>query len=143
MSSRPVRPSEVEPESPLAALLRHLTPYVALLAVAVLGLLLILSLVGCEGAGGRPAISLSLARSSQSPRDAAVTIDEEYIGALGYVAARGVRLPVGKHRITVEKPGYFPWDRLVEADAAPTALRPGGSGLVDVAGAGWAGLRVG
>ena len=43
-------------------------------------------------------------------------IDEEYIGPLGYVAARGVRLPIGKHRITVEKPGYFPWDRLVEAD---------------------------
>ncbi len=43
-------------------------------------------------------------------------IDEEYIGPLGYVAARGVRLPMGKHRITVEKPGYFPWDRLVESD---------------------------
>ncbi len=103
-------------ESRLAALLRHTTPYVALLAAAALALLLILSLTSCEPGVGRPAVSLSLAREAQSPRDAAVLIDEEYIGPLAYVAARGVRLPIGKHRITVEKPGYFPWDRLVEAD---------------------------
>jgi hypothetical protein len=103
-------------ESRLAALLRRATPYVALTAAAALALLLILSLTSCEPGVGRPAVSLSLAREAKSPRDAAVLIDEEYIGPLGYVAARGVRLPIGKHRITVEKPGYFPWDRLVEAD---------------------------
>jgi PEGA domain len=102
--------------------LRRLTPYVALLAAGVLAVLLVLSLTSCEGAAGRPAVSLHLVRSTQSPRDAAVTIDEEYIGPLGYVAARGVRLPVGKHRITVEKSGYFPWDRLVEADRNPIKL---------------------
>ena len=105
-----------KPESRLAALVRRLTPYVALTAAAALALLFILSLTSCEPGVGRPAVSLSLAREAQSPRDAAVLIDEEYIGPLGYVAARGVRLPIGKHRITVEKPGYFPWDRLVEAD---------------------------
>jgi hypothetical protein len=105
-----------KPESQLAALLRRATPYVALTAAAALALLLILSLTSCEPGVGRPAVSLSLAREAKSPRDAAVLIDEEYIGPLGYVAARGVRLPIGKHRITVEKPGYFPWDRLVEAD---------------------------
>jgi hypothetical protein len=47
--------------------------------------------------------------------DASVTIDDEYVGALAFVAARGVALPPGTHRITVEKAGYFPWDRLVEA----------------------------
>jgi hypothetical protein len=103
-------------ESRLAALLRRTTPYVALTAAAALALLLILSLTSCEPGVGRPAVSLSFAREAKSPRDAAVLIDEEYIGPLGYVAARGVRLPIGKHRITVEKPGYFPWDRLVEAD---------------------------
>jgi hypothetical protein len=103
-------------ESRLAALLRRMTPYVALTAAAVLALLLVLSLTSCEPGVGRPAVSLSLAREAKSPRDAAVLIDEEYIGPLGYVAARGVRLPIGKHRITVEKLGYFPWDRLVEAD---------------------------
>jgi hypothetical protein len=47
--------------------------------------------------------------------DASVTIDEEYLGALAHVARRGVALPPGPHRITVEKPGYFPWDRIVHA----------------------------
>jgi hypothetical protein len=110
----PAQPQNTE--SRLAALLRRATPYVALTAAAALALLLILSLTSCEPGVGRPAVSLSLAREAKSPRDAAVSIDEEYIGPLGYVAARGVRLPIGKHRITVEKPGYFPWDRLVEAD---------------------------
>jgi hypothetical protein len=100
---------------------RHLTAYVALTAAGVLALFLILSLASCVPAE-RPAVSLSIERSSKSPRDAVVTIDEEYIGPLGYVAARGVRLPAGKHRISIEKPGYFPWDRLVEAGTAPIKL---------------------
>lgn len=120
MSRRPVHSADAH--SRLAALLQGLTPYVAFLAVGVLALLLVLTLASCEGAAGRPAISLTLERSRQSPRDAAVIIDEEYIGRLGYVAARGVRLPAGKHRITIEKPGYFPWDRLVEAGSAPIQL---------------------
>ena len=106
------------PESWLAAIIRRLTPYVAFLAAFVLALLFVLSVSSCQ-TGERPAVSLSLERSAKSPSDAAVTIDEEYIGPLGYVAARGVRLPAGKHRITIEKHGYFPWDRLVEAGTAP------------------------
>jgi len=106
-------------ESRLSTVLRWLTPYVAFLAAGVLALLLVLSLTSCQMGAERPAVSLSLQRSPKSPRDAAVTIDEEYIGPLGYVAARGVQLPAGKHRISVEKPGYFPWDRLVEAGTAP------------------------
>jgi hypothetical protein len=47
--------------------------------------------------------------------DAQVTIDDRPIGPLGYVAARGVALPPGRHRITVEKTGYFPFDAVVEA----------------------------
>jgi hypothetical protein len=109
-------------ESTLATLVRRMTPYIALFAAAVLALLLILSLSSCDPPSEHPGISLSLTRASKSPRDAAVTIDEEYIGPLGYVAARGVRLPVGKHRISIEKPGYFPWDRLVEAGTAPIHL---------------------
>jgi hypothetical protein len=107
-------------ESPLAAKLRWFTPYLAFLAAGVLALCLVLSLTSCQVLGREPVTApLSLERSPKSPRDAAVTIDEEYIGPLGYVAARGVKLPAGKHRITIEKPGYFPWDRLVEAGTAP------------------------
>ncbi|HEY4106575.1 MAG TPA: PEGA domain-containing protein [Polyangiaceae bacterium] len=112
----------MNPETRFAAWFRRLTPYVALAAAAALALMFVLSLTSCEPGVGRPAVSLSIAHSKQSPRDAAVLIDEEYIGPLGYIAARGVRLPIGKHRITVEKPGYFPWDRLVEADREPIEL---------------------
>jgi hypothetical protein len=66
---------------------------------------------------------MKMVRSPQTPRDASVIIDEEYIGPLYYVAARGVRLPVGQHRITVEREGYFPWDRLIEADRKPVLLK--------------------
>jgi len=116
-------------EAPLSAILRRLTPYVAFLAAGVLALLFVLSLSSCQVLGAeRPAVSLSLERHPKSPRDASVTIDEEYIGPLGYVAARGVKLPVGKHRISIEKPGYFPWDRLVDAATEPihfdVALEP-------------------
>ena len=69
-------------ESRLAALLRRTAPYVALTAAAALALLFILSLTSCEPGVGRPAVSLSLAREAKSPRDAAVMIDEEYIGSL-------------------------------------------------------------
>jgi hypothetical protein len=66
---------------------------------------------------GGAAVTLKLARSAQTPKNASVSIDETYIGPLGFVGASGgVRLPVGTHRITVEKDGYFPFDRLVTAD---------------------------
>jgi hypothetical protein len=70
----------------------------------------------------RAAVSLHVTRHAKTPADAAVTIDEEFIGALAYVAAHGVRLPLGKHRITVERTGYFPYDTIVEADDRPISL---------------------
>lgn len=54
-------------------------------------------------------------RVAGAPPDATVTIDDRSIGAFGFVQKRGVAMPPGQHRITVEKSGYFPWDRLVEA----------------------------
>jgi PEGA domain-containing protein len=89
-------------------------PVVALWACLVLG--------GCA-AGVRAAVSLRVERAASTPRDASVYIDEQFVGFLGVVAARGVRLPEGKHRITVEKVGYFPWDELVVSDRKPIALK--------------------
>ena len=60
-------------------------------------------------------MSLKVHRHSKTPTDAAVTIDEEYLGPLGYVAAHGVRLPLGEHHITVEREGYFPYDATLVA----------------------------
>jgi hypothetical protein len=65
---------------------------------------------------GQAAVSLKVQRSPSTPKNASVSIDENYIGPLNIVAAHGVRLPVGTHRITIEKDGYFPFDRLVTAD---------------------------
>jgi hypothetical protein len=61
-------------------------------------------------------------RSPSTPRDADVIIDEEYVGPLYLVVTQGLRLPVGQHRVTITREGYFPWDRLVEADRAPIEL---------------------
>jgi len=55
--------------------------------------------------------------------DAEVSIDDQPIGVLSYVAAHGVALPPGRHRITVEKAGYFPWDKVLEADDEPIYLK--------------------
>ena len=84
-------------------------------AIALLAAIAITLFTGC-GPGPVPAVTLKLVRSPESPRDASVIIDEEYIGPLGIVAARGVRIPLGEHRISVEKTGYFPYDQLVVSD---------------------------
>ena len=58
-----------------------------------------------------------------SPPNASVTIDDIFVGRLDIVAARGVALPVGTHRISVEAPGYLPWDKMVEAKEGAGPLR--------------------
>ena len=66
----------------------------------------------------RSADTVSLKVQGNIP-DAQVTIDDIPIGALAYVAAHGVALPPGKHHVTVEKNGYFPWDAVLVADDEP------------------------
>jgi hypothetical protein len=79
------------------------------------GFLISLALLGFGCATTR-AYSLHVKRAPKTPGNASVIIDEQYVGPLSYVAARGVRLKHGQHRVTVEKDGYFPYDQLVEAD---------------------------
>ena len=69
-----------------------------------------------------PASTISL-RVRGNVADAQVTIDDIPVGVLAFVAARGVALPPGRHRITVERTGYFPWDALVEAKDDPIYLQ--------------------
>jgi hypothetical protein len=90
----------------------------ALTFAGTIGFVVAIAVALLEGCAGdlKAAVSLKVQRSPQTPRDASVIIDEQYIGPLGIVAAHGVRLPVGEHRISVEKNGYFPFDRLVRAD---------------------------
>jgi hypothetical protein len=70
----------------------------------------------------RAAVTLTLTPEGETPNDAKVTIDEQFVGLLGFVAARGVRLPEGEHRITIEREGYFPYDRIVVSDREPIRL---------------------
>ena len=102
----------------------RLTPWLSLLGVIGFAVAILLGACpGCGiGMGVRPAVSLSMAYAKQTPADASVSIDEQYLGPLGYVAAHGVRLPEGEHRVSVTKAGYFPWDRLVVSDRTPIAL---------------------
>jgi hypothetical protein len=62
-------------------------------------------------------------RVAGSPPNASVTIDDGFVGTLDVVVARGVALPVGTHRISVEAPGYLPWDRIVEAREGSGPIR--------------------
>jgi hypothetical protein len=91
-------------------------------ALLALALAFACALPACMRGVGRAAVPLTFVRDKATPRDAGVWIDEEFIGPLSYVAAYGVRLPVGEHRITVQRQGYFPWDRLVVSDREPIRL---------------------
>ena len=61
--------------------------------------------------------------SSAGPKTASVTVDDIFVGTLDVVAARGVALPPGKHRVTIEAPGHLPWDKMIEAKEGETPLR--------------------
>jgi hypothetical protein len=103
-------------------LTERVTPWLSLLGV--MGFVVAILLALCTGCGPKvyAAVSLGIAYEKPTPPDASVTIDEQYIGPLGYVAAHGVRLREGEHRISVTKAGYFPWDRLIKADTEPVKL---------------------
>jgi hypothetical protein len=66
-----------------------------------------------------PSVSL---RMRGTPPEATVTIDDHFVGPLDVVAARGVALPKGSHRISVEADGYFPWDKQVDARDKPVEI---------------------
>jgi hypothetical protein len=103
-------------------LTERITPWFSL--IGVIGFVIAILLGACPGCGPQPraAVSMSMSYAKKTPPDASVSIDEQYIGPLGYVAAHGVRLPEGEHRISVTKAGFFPWDRLVTAGRDPIKL---------------------
>jgi len=86
---------------------------------------LLLGGMGCMPTFPHRARATASLRLHGKPADATVTIDEERVGPLAVVEARGVALPEGTHQVTVEAPGYFPWDRLVES-------KPGAEKKVDI-----------
>jgi PEGA domain-containing protein len=107
-----------------AAAQRRLGPRTIAIGLARIAaaLLIALPMASCMPAAAplRPTVSLRL---SGSPADATVVVDEENIGPLDYVAAHGVALPPGVHHVTIQAPGYFPWDREVEAKLGMAPIR--------------------
>lgn len=82
---------------------------------------LALMLIACRGSehtGPRSKLTVS-----GTPTDAAVLVDEQPIGTLAVVEKRGVALPPGQHRVTVQADGYFPADLLVDVDKSGGVIR--------------------
>jgi hypothetical protein len=79
-------------------------------------------LAACEPAEAPSHATVSL-RLQGAPPDATVVIDDQDIGPLGFVESHGVALPPGKHHISVTAPGYFPWDKAVDAKPGDPLVR--------------------
>ena len=73
-------------------------------------------LAACTPAKAPTTVSLRLVGT---PPEATVTIDDVFVGRLEMVAGRGVALPGGAHRLSIEAAGYLPFDRLLEAKLVP------------------------
>ena len=84
--------------------------------------LLALALGACRPAVAPAPPTVSL-RMQGTPPEATVVIDDEAVGTLELVTARGVALPVGLHYVTVRAEGYFPWDRRIEAKLGAGPVR--------------------
>jgi hypothetical protein len=79
----------------------------------------VIALAACQPNYGDTPVPL---RMKGTPADATVTIDDKWIGKLGYVSKHQIMLPPGKHHVTIEHEGYFPWDRAIDADDEPVVL---------------------
>jgi hypothetical protein len=87
-----------------------------------LAFVLVACLSACAPVKGPSKETVSLRLQGNLP-DATVIIDDQDLGSLAFVQSRGVALPVGVHRISVTAPGYFPWDRAVEAKPGGLLIR--------------------
>jgi hypothetical protein len=87
-----------------------------------LGLLLLslFLLVSCTPAPKEP--KTVAFRVLARPDTASVTIDD-HTYPLATVAMGAVRLTPGEHHVSVEAPGYLPWDRIVVAGEQPVTVK--------------------
>ena len=79
-----------------------------------------LTAIGCGPPSAVPTVSM---RMNGGPLNASVTVDDVFVGTLEIVVRRGVALPPGMHRVSVEAPGHIPWDKMVEAKVGQGPLR--------------------
>lgn len=69
-------------------------------------------LSACQGATSTP--KRVVLRLQGTPQQAEVLVDEQRVGTLGEVGERGLAIPAGIRRVTVQAPGYFPQDLLID-----------------------------
>ena len=81
---------------------------------------LFLALAACAPAAKEPRTVAF--RVLARPDTASVTIDD-HTYPLATVSMGAVRLSAGEHRISVEAPGYLPWDRIVVAGEQPVTVK--------------------
>ncbi len=91
-------------------------------------LLLGLVLLGCGGGVIQRVDALPPAPPGQGfveiscePADAEVYVDGRFFGRLDGYAQGVVRLPEGRRRLSLRKPGHYPWHG--EVDVGPTPAR--------------------
>lgn len=77
---------------------------------------------GCMTMGLRSAVDVSFQAAPETPGRALVYVDGVFVGTLAQVMHQGMRLPEGKHRISVEKTGYYPFDIVVVSNRHPIAV---------------------
>jgi hypothetical protein len=80
------------------------------------------ALIACAGAHkptGRPA----QLRALVEPATALVQVDETFVGSARVLDKRPAQLTPGKHRVTVDAPGYFPHDVELELVPGVTTLQ--------------------
>lgn len=82
--------------------------------------LLVATSMACGPGAAGPTVSM---RMNGGPPNASVTVDDVFVGTLDVVMRRGVALPPGTHRVSVEAPGHLPWDKVVEAKEGQGPLR--------------------
>jgi hypothetical protein len=58
-----------------------------------------------------------LLRMQGTPPEAHVYLDDRFVGRLEQIQKRGIKMPLGEHRLTVEEVGYFPHDQLLELNS--------------------------
>jgi len=87
-----------------------------------LSVVLLAALCACAGTHkpkGRPAEL----RAVVEPPTAIVQVDEKFVGSARVLEKRPAQLTPGKHRVTVEAPGFFPHDVQLELAPGVTTLQ--------------------
>jgi hypothetical protein len=82
---------------------------------------LFMGLAGCAAAQHGPRYDCEL-RVVAEPVTASVLVNERFVGAARVLDKHPTKLTAGKKRVTLEAPGYFPHDMMVELSPGLTTV---------------------